>query len=235
MAFDAGSALSTGATGASVGATFGPIGAAVGGVAGALVGGFMGGKKPSVTPPPAAVDPNMVALVEELSRTRDSIRSGLSTEYTQGRVLLSQAVQSQLEDAAALSGGDVGMAVAAAERASQGYAAGVSNLTSTAFTQASQYTDLITQLTKAISQRQLDVATTLWSVSRGESADFSRTTAQNRANAMTSPGIMGTLTSTAKDLISALSSGNKAPVSPVSGSVLQAASSFVSPVASSFI
>lgn len=195
MAFDTGLALSGAGTGASVGAAFGPIGAGVGAVVG-LGMGFMGKDKPDIPPPPASVDPAQLAFLEELKAKRTAIESGMSTEFQLGRNLLQQAQSSQLESASRLVGGDVGAAIAAQDKITQGTAQMVSQLTGTATSQAMQYTALIDKLTQAIAQRKLDTATTLWSEARGRAASIEQVQSQNLVNALMSPGVTGTLTDT---------------------------------------
>jgi len=205
MAYDAGVGLSGAGTGASVGAAFGPIGAGVGAVAG-LALGFMGQKKPDIPPPPAAVDPAQLAFLEELRLKRTAIESGMSTEFQLGRKLLEQSQAGQLEGVSRLTGGDVGGAVAASERVTAGTAEAVAKLTGTATSQAMQYTGLIDKLTSTIAQRKLEVGNMLWATAKGEAADLTKIQNQNLINALTSPGVTGSIVGAIKgtgDLYSA--------------------------------
>lgn len=199
MAFDSGLAVSGASTGASVGSAFGPVGAAAGGIIG-LGMGFFGKDKPDIPPPPAAVDPAQLAFLEELKAKRTAIESGMSTEFQLGRNLLQQSQAAQLETSSRLVGGDVGAAIAAQDKISQGTAQMVSQLTGTATSQAMQYTGLIDKLTQAMAQRKLDVSTTLWSEARGKAASIEQVQSQNLINALMSPGVSGTLTDTVSGL-----------------------------------
>lgn len=224
MAFDTGLALSGAGTGASVGSAFGPIGAGVGAVAG-LALGFAGQKKPDIPPPPAAVDPAQLAFLEELRLKRTAIESGMSTEFQLGRKLLEQSQAGQLESVSRLTGGDVGGAVAASERVTAGTAEAVSKLTGTATSQAMQYTGLIDAMTQRISERKRDVATTMWATAKGEAADLNKIQSQNLVNALTSPGVTGSIVGAIKSGVDYFGRPSTPVAAPVSTSMQDGAMS----------
>lgn len=159
-------ALGGAGTGAAIGSIFGPVGTGVGAILGAAIGGISGGKTGANYEGALAgimdipeVDPTQTKFLDELTKEKNLIQRGLTTEFQFGKDLLSKANATTLNKIMNLSGGNPAIAINAAIQLQTGLGDNVNKLLAGVAGRTDKYTTAIGQMIDNIAQRRLDVKT----------------------------------------------------------------------------
>jgi hypothetical protein len=170
MSYESSTALKGGlggaGTGAAIGSILGPVGVGIGAILGAVVGAASGKATGANYDEALAgvmaipeVDPTQTKFLDELTKERNLIQRGLTTEFQFGKDLLSKANATTLNKIMNLSGGNPAVAINAATQLQTGLADSTNKLLAGVAGRTDNYTTAIGQMIDNIAQRKLDVQT----------------------------------------------------------------------------